>query len=197
MRIMDDQIQHSARKTKEQEASNNRNIYEGVTINDQYYELQEVSFSQERLKVHIPTTFVDMSLELVAIKYRNGDQPQIIKTNNAGSVSITLEFIPSGIEDRYISYVKDEAKNIITSLNPSYMVLAEGVEKVAGKNIGFFEFKSQALDIALFNLMFFFTMDHNIIMGVFNCFYDEHEWQLIARQIMKSIRVDHIALELT
>jgi hypothetical protein len=188
---MDEEIRYMINQVEEQEELSSQNIYEGVTINDEHYEFHEVSFFEDKLTLHIPTTFVDMPAELAAIKYPSSDRPQIIETDQTGSINLTLNLIQNNIEDEHISEVKEEVKNILYRLNPAYLFLEEGVETIEEKTVGFFEFKSPTFDDPLFNLMFFVELNHNIVMGVFNCPYSDHmAWKPIARQIMQSVRVN-------
>ncbi|VBB09028.1 Hypothetical protein LUCI_4314 [Lucifera butyrica] len=186
----DEQIRRVINQVEEQQEINNQNIYEGVRINDQQYTFQDTAFFAERLTIPIPITFVDMPAELAKIKYPSGDRPQIIKTDETGSVNITLSLIPNQINDEHIPEVKDGIKTIFKRLNPAYLFLDEGVETIDGKPVGYFEFKSPALDRPLFNLMFVLEIEHNVMMGNFSCPYDDHAaWRPIARQIMNSVRV--------
>ncbi|GMA99905.1 hypothetical protein [Pelosinus sp. IPA-1] len=193
---MDEEIRYMINQVEEQEEWSSQNIYEGVTINDEHYEFHEVSFFEDKLTLHIPTSFVDMPAELAAMKYPSSDRPQIIQTDLTGSINITLNLIPNNIEDEHIPEVKEGIKSILQKLNPSYLFMEEGAETIEEKTIGFFEFKSPTLDDSLFNLMFFVEMNHNIVMIVFNCPYSEHmAWRLIARQIMQSVRFAPKTLE--
>ncbi|MDF2858047.1 MAG: hypothetical protein K0Q87_3898 [Neobacillus sp.] len=186
----DEQIRYSINQAEEQEEWEKQNIYEGVTINEEYYEFQEASFFEDKLKLYIPVNFVDMPAEIAEMKYPSSNRPQIIKTDNTGSINITLKLISNTIEDEHIPQVKDGIKNILQRLNPSYLFMDEGVEKIEEKTVGFFEFKSPTLDGAVFNRMFFIELNHNVIMGVFNCGFSDHmAWKPIARQIMQSLRI--------
>lgn len=187
---MDEQIRYIINQAEEQEELNSQNIYEGITINDEHYDFHDVSFFDDKLTMHVPTSFVDMPAELAALKYPSSDRPRIIKTDSTGSVNITLNLISNNIEDEHILQVKDGIKTILQKLNPSYLFMEEGIETIDEKSIGFFEFKSPTLDDSLFNLMFFVELEHKIVMGVFNCgFSDYMAWRPIARQIMQSVRI--------
>lgn len=187
---MDEQIRYIINQAEEQEQINSQNIYEGVTIDDKYYEFHEVGFFDDKMKLYIPTSFFDMPAELAAMKYPSSDRPQIIKTDDTGSINITLNLIPNNIEDEQIPVVKEGVKVFLSRTNPSYLFLEEGVKTIEEKTVSFFEFKSPTLDNPLFNLMFFVELEHNVIMGVFNCLYREHmAWRPIAQQIIESVRI--------
>lgn len=187
---VDEQIRYVINQVEEDERFNSQNIYEGIIINENHYEFQEVTFFEDKLKLHIPTIFVDMPAQLVQFKYPSSDRPQIIKTDDTGSINITLNRIPNSISDEQLPEIKEEIKSILQRLNPSYLFYDEGVEIIEEKLVSFFEFKNPTLDGALFNLMFFIELEHDVIMGVFNCPFSQHRpWSPIARQIMQSVRV--------
>ncbi|WP_371367063.1 hypothetical protein SRRS_11760 [Sporomusa rhizae] len=187
---LDERIRSVINQAEEQERINSQSIYEGITINGRYYEFQEMAFFDDQFKIQMPTAFFDMPLNLARIKYPSGDRPQIIRTEDTGSINITLNRITNNVCEDQIPEVKDGLKTILKRLNPSYLFFEEGVETVNEKQVGFFEFKSPTLDKPLFNLMFVVTLDRDVILGVFNCPYEDYrEWRPIARQIMESIQV--------
>lgn len=187
---LDEKIRNTINQMEEQKKFNTQSIYEGITIQDRYYEFQEMSFFKESVHLYLPTAFFDMPEELAKIKYLSSERPKIIKTEDTGSVNITLNLIPNNVCDDQILQVKNGLKTILKRLNPSYLFLEEGVEIIQEKSVGFFEFKSQALDTAVFNLMFFAAIERDVLMGTFNCSYEDYrEWRPIAHQIMHSLRV--------
>lgn len=187
----DEQIRYIINQVEEEQAFKDQNIYEGVTVNDRQYEFKEVEFFEGSLRMHIPISFADMPDELVKLKYPSSDRPKIIRTDTNGAIDISFSLIPNNIDDARIPEVKAGMKAIFQKLNPSYLFFAEGIEIVDGKTIGFFlSLKPPTLTEPLFNVMFFMEHARNIIMGSFNCPYDEYlSWQLIVRQMLQSIRV--------
>jgi len=186
----DERIRRVINQAEEQEQIDNQNIYEGVTINNQYYEFEERVFFDDQLKIYIPTVFEDMPAEFARLKYPSEDRPKVIQTDSTGGINITLSCIPNGITDEDIPEVKDGVKAILIKLNPSYLFIEEGTETVEEKTVGFIEFKSPTLGQPLYQLRFFREMDGNVIMGIFSCRFDDYAaWRPLAHQIMKSVSV--------
>lgn len=186
----DEQIRYVINQVEAEERYNSQNIYEGITIQEKQYEFQEMGFFDDKLKMQIPTNFVDMPLELAAIKYPASDRPQIIKTDENGSINITMNLLPHKIGDENIPKLKEGIEGVIKTLHPTYLFFEDGVETVSEKTIGFFEFKSSTRDTSLFNVMFILEFEHKILLENFSCSYGEYlPWRPIARQIMQSIRV--------
>jgi hypothetical protein len=187
---LDERIRSTINQAEEQERINSQSIYEGITVKGRYYEFQEMAFYEDKLKIYIPTAFFDMPANLARIKYPSGDRPQIIKTEDTGSINITLNQIPNNVCEEQIPEVKDGLKVILKRLNPSYLFFEDGIETIGEKPVGFFEFKSPTLDKPLFNLMFVTTLERYVVMGNFSCPYEDYrEWRPIARQIMRSVQV--------
>ena len=64
-----------------------------VKIGNRYYEFEEKEFFNEKLKIYIPKDFEDMPIESKKLKYPSESRPEIIKSNEEGSIAITLNII--------------------------------------------------------------------------------------------------------
>ncbi|MCY6355720.1 hypothetical protein [Clostridium sp. ZS2-4] len=161
-----------------------------VKIGERYYEFEEKEFLNEKLKIYIPKDFDDMPLEERKFKYPSENRPEIIKSNEDGSITITLNIIDSPLDEERVEELKDGMKMIIRKTNPSNVFYEDGILEVDSKNIGFFEFKSSAIDDFLYNLMFFFEFEEKTLMGTFSCPYKKYdEWRDIAFQVINTVRV--------
>ncbi|NFR85742.1 hypothetical protein FDE85_02870 [Clostridium botulinum] len=161
-----------------------------VKIGKRYYEFDESEFFEENVKIYIPKDFADMSLAARKLKYPSESRPEIIKCNEEGNICITLNVINSPLDEESVEKLKDGMKVIIRKTNPSNVFYEDGVLEVDSKNIGFFEFKSYAIDDSLYNIMFFLEFEGKTLMGTFSCIYNEcKEWREIAFQVIKTIRI--------
>ncbi|WP_105176488.1 hypothetical protein [Clostridium cagae] len=161
-----------------------------VKIGKRYYEFEESEFFDEKLKIYIPKDFTDMSLAARKLKYPSESRPEIIKCNEKGNICITLKKINNPLEEENVEKLKNGMKVIIRKTNPANVFYEDGVLEVDCKNIGFFEFKSYAIDDSLYNIMFFLEFEGKTLMGTFSCIYNEcKEWREIAFQVIKTIRI--------
>lgn len=161
-----------------------------VKIGERYYEFEEIGFWDEKVKIYIPNDFMDMPLEARKLKYPAENRPEIIKSNEDGTIAITLNIIDSPLDEDHVEELKDGMKNVIRKVNPSNVFYDDGVLEVDSKNIGFFEFKSSAIDEFLYNLMFFFELEEKTVMGTFSCPYKKYDdWRDVAFQVLKTIRI--------
>lgn len=161
-----------------------------IKIGSRYYEFEEKEFFNEKLKIYIPKDFEDMPMEARKLKYPSESRPEIIKCNEEGSIAITLNIIDSPLDEERVGELKDGMKMIIRKTNPANVFFDDGVIEVDSKNIGYFEFKSSAIDDFLYNLMFFLEFKEKTLMGSFSCLYKDYEdWRDIAYQVINTIRV--------
>lgn len=169
-----------------------KDIYAGpVKINNDFYEFEEAEFFDGELKMYIPNTFIDMPEEARRFKYPSESRPEIIKCNNTGAIAITLKLVNSPISDEYIEELKSMMKAITQRLNPANIYFDEGILEVNEKKIGYFDYKSSAIDDFLYNFVFLLELQGNTLMGTFSCSYSEHkQWKDdILFQMMKTIRI--------
>ena len=170
-----------------------KDIYAGpVKINNDFYEFEEAEFFDGELKMYIPNTFIDMPKEARRFKYPSESRPEIIKCNNTGAIAITLKLVNSPISDEYIEELKSMMKAITQRLNPSNIFFDEGILEVDEKKIGYFDYKSSAIDDFLYNYVFLFEIEGKTLMGTFSCSYSEHkQWQDdIVFQMLKTIKIN-------
>lgn len=168
-----------------------RDIHKGpIKIGNRFYEFEEKKFFDDKLSVYIPKDFEDMPMAARKLKYPSENRPEIIKSSEDGSTAITLNIIDSPLDEEHVKELTDGMKAVIRKLNPTYVFYDEGILKVDSKNIGYFEFKSIAIDDSLYNLMLFLEFEGKTLMGTFSCLYKDYEdWRDIAYQMVNSIRV--------
>ncbi|WP_425448051.1 hypothetical protein [Dethiothermospora halolimnae] len=161
-----------------------------VRIKDRYYQFKETSFLEDRVRMYIPEDFEDMKKEIMDMKYPSIHRPKVIKTDETNSVNITLNPIDSDLTEELVGRLKDSMKVMIKKTNPASVFYADGIEKVEDKNIGYFEFKSPAIDDFIYNIMFVFELDKKTVIGTFCCMYDDYiHWRNIGFEMIKTIRV--------
>lgn len=161
-----------------------------VKIGNRYYEFEQMKFYEEKVLLYVPKDFNDMPMETRKIKYPSESRPEIIKCNEDGSITFTLNIIDSPLSEDNVCELKDGMKMIIKKTNPANVFYEDGVLEVNEKNIGYFEFKSSAIDDFIYNLMFFLEFEEKTLMGTFSCRYGEYkEWRNIIFEILNRLKV--------
>lgn len=82
-------------------------------------------------------------------------------------------------------------KLINKRLNPANIFYDEEILEVDEKNIGYFDFKSSAIDDFLYNFIFLLEFQEKTVMGTFSCSFSEYEeWKDIVIQMVNTIKVN-------
>ncbi|WP_238918012.1 hypothetical protein [Clostridium sp. YIM B02555] len=164
-----------------------------IKIGKKFYEFEEAEFFDGKIKMYIPNTFEDMPLEAKKLKYPSENRPDIIKSNENGSIAVTFKLIDSYLTDEQIEELKDAMKMINNRLNPSNIYFDEGILEVEEKKIGYFDFKSSAIDDFLYNFIFLFALQEKTIMGTFSCSYSEYdEWKDIVVEMVNTLKTKKV-----
>lgn len=163
-----------------------------VKINNCFYEFEETEFFDGAVKMYIPNTFFDMPMEARKFKYPSENRPEIIKCNETGGIAITFNIIDSPLNDEYVEELKKMMILINKKLNPANIFFDEDVIEVNSKKIGYYDFKSPALDDSLYNFVFLLEFQGKTLMGTFSCGYSSHkQWKDdIVLQMIKTIRIN-------
>ena len=164
-----------------------------VKINKRFYEFEETEFFDGLFQMYIPNTFEDMPIEARKLKYPSENRPEIIKSNSTGAIAITLKLIDSQLSDEYVENLKDMMKAITQRLNPANIYFDEGVLEVNKKKIGYFDYKSSAIDDFLYNFVFLLEFQGKTLMGTFSCSYSEHkQWKDdVIVQMVNTIKISN------
>ncbi|MGM0713285.1 hypothetical protein [Brevibacillus parabrevis] len=161
-----------------------------VRVGSRFYAFEQQAFWDNKVCLPIPKDFVDMPEHLRSLKYPYQQRPQIIKSDESGSINFTLSRIDQDLQDQWVKQLTAGMKAAIKKANPANVFYTDGVEAVGEKQIGYFEFKSPALDGFLYHLMFFLALEGKMVMGTFACPYAEYEdWREIAFQVMRTVSV--------
>jgi hypothetical protein len=174
-----------------EKAEQRHHIQDGpVQIGDQVYEFEERHFFEELMTVYLPKEFTELPEHLRRMKYPYEQRPQIIQSDDTGAVTFTFSKLDQELEEESVEELTLEMKGIIKRTNPAHVFFSEAVEEKDGRHIGYFEFKSPALDQFIYQIMFFFVLGEVTGMGTFSCPYKEYEaWRETAFQVIGSIKV--------
>lgn len=191
-KMVDEKILEYINAAEKKEAQ--KDISNGaIKIGQRYYEFEETEFFEGKLKMYIPKDFQDMPLEARKFKYPSENRPEIIKCNEDGSIAVTFKLIESILTEEYVEQLRDMMKAINKRLNPANIYFDEEILEVDRKNIGYFDFKSSAIDDFLYNYMFFLSLEGKTVIGTFSCiFRDYAEWKDIIMQMVNTIRIKKV-----
>lgn len=173
----------------QQRQQQNQNLEGKVNIGGTLYEFEEFTFFDGKMALKLPKEFTDMPLEFAKLKYPSEHRPQIIKMNADGSVNLTLSLYQDKLKKEEIRDCIHTLKNVIERMNPAYLFFDLQVIEQDEQNVGYFDYKSNAIDSDLYNILFVTPIGGQTMMGAFNCRLGERDdWKPIAIKIAKSIK---------
>ena len=154
-------------------------------------EFHRESLFEAKVSIMVPNTFTIMDPELAAFKYPSEHRPDLIFSNESGSITLGFNHTRSQVKEDQIENFKDYLIQNLQKMQPSITILEDGIKNINEQPVGYFEFISSALDSDIYNLMFFTELEGRVLLGNFNCLEkDLEQWQGIAKGMLETIRIE-------
>lgn len=162
-----------------------------ILIEDKVISLIKENLFEDKFSINLPNDFKYMENNLAQIKYFSNYRPQIIKWNETENATIGFSQIINCYKET--KEMKEEIYHIIFNLFPQNVFYDEALIKLKNRDIYWFDYKSFAIDIDLYNILFMFKIKNDLILGNFNCIFDKFEdWNLAILKILKTIHSNKI-----
>ena len=156
---------------------------------------RKIPFSErvisEKIKIILPTEYKQMEKRYIKVKYpayKNKDM--IILTNKDTTINFMFDFKDGYVEPDELEEIRDHLLDVLKEVHPTLVFLEKATIETDILKIVYFEIVTPALDKDIYNFMYFFIVNDNLVVATFNCFDDEKEtWQPIIRQVAESLQV--------
>lgn len=143
-----------------------------------------------KIELAIPTAFEIMSEERMKIKYPSAQRPSLVYTNESGEINVALNYTESPANPQLLPAYKDNFVQTFERMHPTADWRGSGLQSIQGKEIGYLELITPAIDTDIYNLLFFTDLEGKLLLFTFNCTKRHlEEWAPRARAIMDSLRV--------
>lgn len=177
---------------KNKKEDNNRkktiDLTKGIMINKENYCFEQKRILNSKVSFFLPTGFFLMGEEAIKEKYPSLQRPNIILTNYDKSINFTFSIITDRKQD--IFFTKQAIKQAIKAVYPSNLFYEDGIFEHQNSRVCYFDFKSFSLDGQIYNMMFIFLLDEQVVIGNFNCRFEFYEeWRPILIKIIESIEI--------
>lgn len=150
--------------------------------------LEKKSVLGGKVEILIPATFTVMEEDMLKTKYPMQNRPALVYTNDAGSINVAFSQTTSKAEEKDIPEIKETFVKVFKSMYKSSEWLSDGLVTINGKNVGFMELITPALDTKIYNRIFFAECDGRILLCTFNCKESQmKEWAPVGKKIMNSL----------
>lgn len=143
-----------------------------------------------KVEIYIPKDFNIMTEEMAKFKYPMEKRPQLIYTNETGTVNVAFKHLPTKITQDKLEEFVGIMKKMLSKMQPSALWYGNKVIDINNRKVGYLEMITPAIDTKIYNLMFMTELDGRILMVTFNCTEPEmkalrpYSWQ-----IMNSLKV--------
>lgn len=142
------------------------------------------------IRIKAPASLLEMTPEMWELKYKMKQRPELVLTNEEGTVNIILDYSEQKVNEAQIAAFTGFQAEQLTKARTDIKILSKGTRKVNGKEIGFIKFSAKAIDQKIFNYYFFASYNGQLLLGSFNCVEKlQKEWEPIAEQIVGSLQL--------
>ena len=175
-----------------QEAARNRDIKKGsVWADGRNIVFSEREILKKQFWIWMPDDFVRMSQEMARLNYPIESRPEIIYTSEDSTLNITFSKKIQSLEPGQEEQVRDDIKLLIQRLYPSGSIIESLTVQADDNRLAWFDFISPAIDMDVYNLMFFTSLKGKLLMGSCNCLSGEQDmWKDLFLQMLASVRVE-------
>ena len=164
------------------------NIQNEVNICGVLYTFASKELFEGAFSIAMPESFVEMPSETAAEKYPSVDRPQLIFSNEDGTINLTFSYTEYAIQPDEVENSIKGFKLVIKRMFPANTFYDLKCEPLNEAKLGYFDYRSYALDDDLYNIIFATGIDGRLLIGTFSCLFTHKKyWQPLAQQMMQSI----------
>lgn len=187
-----DRIILALRQKYKEMASENQSVEENILIGSNVVPVHREELFSEKCSMILPETMQDISPLKRAVKYRNVNRPQVIKTDWDGDASFTFSLLSA--ED-----ICDRNKGILTRLEE----IQQDMRKIWKQNVfydmgeiqsdmisvAWMDFRAFCLNGSLYSLIFLFDLEEETILGNFHCSFEQYDkWKPAVLRLLTTIQ---------
>jgi len=165
-------------------------IYTGIKILGEWIAFEERRFIEEKISMTVPAEYKPMDEETAKIKYPMEQRPGVILTDHTGASNISINHMDQAISADELEKFRDKMASMMNRMNPGIKAQATGTEEISGNKAVYVEFTNPALDMKLYNLMFFMELDGRVLMININFPAKSMKyWKDPAFEMMRSVKI--------
>lgn len=162
----------------------------GIYVEGELVQFKETMLFNNEIGIMLPVGFRDMELNEARKKYFSEQRPQIIKTNEDGSVNFSFNLLKRKVGVGQLEAVIQDFHHVLKRFQPLSVCLEMGAELYDHVPCAWMEFVSSALDENIYNLFTIYPIGDKLLMVMFNCpFAKSMDWSFCLLQIRKSITI--------
>lgn len=156
---------------------------------------RETSFSRRVMEdlgisIFMPDEFEVMDEELKKLIFPLSQPPKYVYASGDTQFQMTFNPTEQMVPDDGIPRFLEISKALLEKMGPHSRILATATVKNKTKNVGVMELVTQAVDMNVYNVMFYLSIQQKVLIGSFICPAKFHERMVpIAKQILDSVEI--------
>lgn len=177
-----------AKETIEEE--NKQSIQSGtILINQIPVTFSERIILDDKVAIWMPDDFEELTQEEISTIYLLGNKPQIVWGNTYLNFSLGFHYTEHKVPNEYMGDFAKIAKMMLEKTGPKVTIYGMKNRKSGKHNISYLELVSHTLDAAIYNIMFFSSLEERILIGFMNFGYKHSKrYQPIALEMLETFR---------
>ena len=165
-------------------------LEDGYYISGKLETFTKALYFNDSVSIYSPSSFIDMPDEIKEIKYPTNFRPEIIKTNLAGDINLSLSLLEEG-KDADVETLLSDLRSLLLKAHKGIRFLeAKKLNKEGFVEINCFDFILPGIDEKIYHMMGMGKTDRQIIQVIFNCMEsDANAWKKAVIDIFENIEL--------
>ena len=165
-------------------------LEDGHYISGKLETFTKALYFNDSVSIYTPSSFIDMPDEIKEIKYPTSFRPEIIKTNLAGDINLSLSLLEEG-KDADIETLQSDLRSLLSKAHKGIKFLeAKKLNKEGFVEMNCFDFILPGIDEKIYHMMGMGKTDRQIIQVIFNCREpDANAWKKAVIDIFENIEL--------
>ncbi len=156
---------------------------------------RETAFSRREIEecgisIYMPEEFEELEDEIKKLIFPFAHPPKYVFASGETQFQITLNLTDNIVPDSGMPKFMKTAKALMERMGPQARILSCATVQKEERNIGIMEVATRAVDMNVYNVMFYLSIDQKLLTGSVICPAKCHERMVpIAKEIIDSIEI--------
>lgn len=186
--------QQQEQKQEEQEKLDNEkkeSIYEGsVHIYGRETPFSRRTIEEYGISLYMPDEFEELEEEVKKLLFPFAHPPQYVYASTETQFQITLNLTQNIVPDSGMPKFMKTTRALLERMGPQARIHACATVQKKDRNIGLMEMTTRAVDMNVYNIMFYLSVNQKLLIGSIICPARFHERMVpIAKEIIDSIEI--------
>lgn len=177
-----------SKETVEKEKT--QSIFDGtILINMVPVTFTERTFLEDKVAIWMPEDFTELSPREIAMSYPLGNKPDKVYADSCLDLATGYTYTQHEVPEEYIGDFPKVVRIALERMGPKVRILSEDMRRTEKHTISSIEMISHTITEAIYNLMYFASLEGRVLMGFINFNYQNMErYQSIAQEMLASFR---------